>query len=195
MGVWQHWLKALAGLVLVIAFFDLLLPENESKKLAKTIIGLVITAALLQPIVGIISAGWDGAVLFTGMEPAASIPDYDWLGTGQKVGLAGMEPVRTLIGTAAAAQLEALLITSGSIQNAKVEVTTADDGSVGQVRVIVWPVSGQLSPTEQESLKDWAVSVAARYLQIDPSSVTVEFGESRGDGICGSGCRHHSGNC
>ena len=68
MGVWQHWLKALAGLVLVIAFFDLLLPENESKKLAKTIIGLVITAALLQPIVGIISAGWDGAVLFTGME-------------------------------------------------------------------------------------------------------------------------------
>lgn len=180
MGVWQHWLKALAGLVLVIAFFDLLLPENESKKLAKTIIGLVITAALLQPIVGIISAGWDGAVLFTGMEPAASIPDYDWLGTGQKVGLAGMEPVRTLIGTAAAAQLEVLLITSGSIQNAKVEVTTADDGSVGQVRVIVWPVSGQLSPTEQESLKDWAVSVAARYLQIDPSSVTVEFGESRG---------------
>ena len=119
-------------------------------------------------------------LFFSPVWNAASIPDYDWLGTGQKVGLAGMEPVRTLIGTAAAAQLEALLITSGSIQNAKVEVTTADDGSVGQVRVIVWPVSGQLSPTEQESLKDWAVSVAARYLQIDPSSVTVEFGESRG---------------
>lgn len=177
MGPWQQWLRMLAGLVLVIAFFDLLLPENDSKKLAKLIMGLVITAALIQPIMAIIASGWEGAVFTVDTGIPYGMPDYGLIHAGTDVQSAGMEPLRFLIGQTAASQLEALLITNESIVNAQVDIALADDGSVSQVQVTVWPAPAfaELPPDQQHVVKDWVAAITTRYLQLDPFRILVEF--------------------
>lgn len=177
LGAWQQWLRTLAGLVLVIAFFDLLLPENNSKKLAKLIIGLVITAALLQPVLNLIDSGWDGTLFTGGIGTAGGFADYQWLSAGSKVQSAGMEPVKSWISSTAASQIEALLISSESIKDAQVAVTLADGGTVALVVVTVWPEPAleQLPLDRQAAIREWAAAVTARYLQIDQSCVIVEF--------------------
>ena len=173
MGPWQQWLRMLAGLVLVIAFFDLLLPENDSKKLAKLIMGLVITAALIQPIMAIIASGWEGAVFTVDTGIPYGMPDYGLIHAGTDVQSAGM-PREVLDGQTAASQLEALLITNESIVNAQVDIALADDGSVSQVGY-VWPAPAlRLPPDQQHVVKDWVAAITTRYLQLI-HFILVEF--------------------
>src|SRR5690606_10022261 len=45
------WIRSLAYLVLAVTFLELLVPENQLNKLVKVIIGFVISAAIIMPIV------------------------------------------------------------------------------------------------------------------------------------------------
>ncbi|MDI9419812.1 MAG: stage III sporulation protein AF [Firmicutes bacterium] len=177
MSLWQQWVRMLAGLVLFTAFFDLLLPENDSKKLAKLIMGLVIVAAMLQPVLTMVASNWDSTIIALGTAGPSWTPNHDVTYPGAEIQFAGMEPMWPLISSSAAAQLEALLISSESIENAQVIITLAEDGSVSQVQVAIWPVSAsdQLPLAKQLTLREWAVKVAARYLQIDQSVIYVEM--------------------
>ena len=60
-----EWLKQLVIIVLLAAFADLLLPTRAMEKYVRMVMGLAIVAAMLQPIVPLLSRNWSGQAAAT----------------------------------------------------------------------------------------------------------------------------------
>ncbi|WDL97022.1 stage III sporulation protein AF [Alicyclobacillus sp. ALC3] len=60
-----EWLKQLVIIVLLAAFADLLLPTRSMEKYVRMVMGLAIVAAMLQPIVPLLSRNWSGQAAAT----------------------------------------------------------------------------------------------------------------------------------
>ncbi len=173
MGSWQSWLRLLIGLVLIIGLFDMLLPENDLKKLAKLVMGLVIMFAILQPINALLNFGWNGANILSVTRPVSNL-NQDWAQAGNRIYNAGTKPVLQPIATLINHQLEALLITNAMIVDAKIETEISESGSISQVYAKL-TLNGDKGHVESEAISQLALNTIARYLQISTTIISIEF--------------------
>ena len=167
------WLRMAAGLILVIAVFDLFLPANDSKKLAKLVMGLVIMLVLLEPLLALVYSGWELDTLSLGL--ISSPANVDWAGAGSQIYSAGMRPVMQYVSENTAYQLEALLLSSTAIQDARIQININQEGLISSVDVRIIPAeSGNLDSDLQE-LTELVIDLVSRYLQTAESNINVEI--------------------
>lgn len=172
----QQWLRMAAGIILMTAIFDLLLPANDNKKLAKLVMGLVIMMVLLEPILAVVYSGWRADWFSLGN--SALPPSVNLADASSRIHSAGMQPVMQLVTENAAHQLEALLISSPAIADARITITMSEDGSITAVEVRVIPTNAaeQLSQKDLQELELLVKDLVSRYLQIAQANIYVEIG-------------------
>ncbi len=185
---WQQWLRTITALVIIIGFFEMLLPENDLKQLAKLIMGLVLMLAILQPILALVNWNWNPQYFL--VEEITIGGQRDWASEAQRIQTAGARPVLQAVEGSATKQLESLLVINEGINDAKVKLVLAPDGRVNgvQVSLILQPTVPVISigqsedyPQGEDEILDSRFRInrirtsVARYLDISEDIVQVEI--------------------
>lgn len=170
-----EWLKQLILIVILAVFADMLLPTKNMQKYVRVVMGLVIIAAMLQPIVPFFSRDWADKVAAdlsnevtssTTVTPPSS-PDLTRLRTS----LAEQESstANRMLAASLAAQIETQFhctVESISVQNA---------ANPGELTVTVnLPLS---AGDKADDIRSWV----ANSLQINVANVTVATGKGGED--------------
>jgi len=170
------WLRSIVLVLLFVLGVELLLPWSAFRRYVKLVAGMILVLVVLEPVLA-----WLGG--------RAAVPGLSRVwgrsGPGAGVFAAGTPPassarqaqstverqVQEAFRQRVASSVRDLLLDSGAISTARVEVTLAGVEIVGVV-ARVRPRAGRLSPGERERLGD----LVARYLGIPRERVAVEEG-------------------
>lgn len=57
------WVVTVAGIAILSVLCDVILPEGQTRKYVKTVFGVVVSLVIIQPVVGLFSAGVNGDVI------------------------------------------------------------------------------------------------------------------------------------
>lgn len=173
MGQLGQWLRMLVGLVLITSLFDMLLPENDFKKIAKLVMGLVIMLGILQPVLALVNNNWnDWHLSFQIQEQTDGI---DWNQRGEYLLQAGITPVIRYATNSIEEQVEMALAMNELIEDAKITTHLNTSGELQQVEIIIL-ASSELTPDLEEQVKAEATKSVANFLQISETFISVELG-------------------
>src|SRR5690554_3929225 len=157
----RSWLKTITTLVVILGFLETILPESGGVKgFAKLVFGLVLMAAILQPILSLVNLEW-ALALSPGISDSSQT---DWLATAERLQTRGAQPVLAAVDESAAGQLEALVLTVQGVEEADVVI----QASMGQIETVRVEVRGD------ESVGSRVQKIAAQYLGISPNQVDVK---------------------
>lgn len=163
----REWLKTITALVIILGVLETVLPESGGiKKFAKLVFGLALMAAILQPVLLIVTLDWAAALPL----PEAGHGEHDWLAAAERLQAKGAAPLLAAASHAAARQLEGLLLALEGVEDIEVQLTPASDG-IEEVTVKVRG-DANLGPRIQK--------IAAHYFHIPEAQVMV-IAASRGE--------------
>ncbi len=197
MEAWRQWLRIITTLIILMGFFEMLIPENDLKKLTKLVMGLVIMLAILQPILAVVHWNWDPQFYLS--DTGATTTMIDWSSESLRIHSAGVKPVLHLVESSVTKQLESLLVLNEGIQDATIDLELGRDGQItGVVAYLYLPQEFDLvtpiqvaqsdeqnasscNDSNSERVASIRASIA-RYLQIsdDMIVVTVEHDQEGG---------------
>ena len=87
----RSWLKTVTGLVIILGVLETLLPDAGGVKgFAKLVFGLALMAAILQPVLALVSLDW--AVV---APPETGVGQDNWLATAERLQAKGAAPARS----------------------------------------------------------------------------------------------------
>jgi stage III sporulation protein AF len=166
------WLRNIVLLLLFILGVDLLLPRSAFRRYLRLVSGMILVLVVLEPVLAWVGVG----VAVPGLSPlgpsAGAWPDGTLPpSTVRQVQCTVERQVEEAFRQRVASSVRDLLLDSGAVSLARVEVTLAG-AEVAAVRVRVRPRAGHLSAGERERLGD----LVARYLGIPRERVAVEEG-------------------
>ncbi|KLU40365.1 MAG: hypothetical protein AA931_01795 [Peptococcaceae bacterium 1109] len=157
----RSWLKTVTGLVIILGVLETLLPDAGGVKgFAKLVFGLALMAAILQPVLALVSLDW--AVV---APPETGVGQDNWLATAERLQAKGAAPLLAAVEDSAARQLQSLLLTVDGVEEALVELTPGS-GQMEEATVVVQG-SGEIAPRIRR--------IAAYYLDIPESKVKVRI--------------------
>lgn len=175
MNNWHSWISSLIGLILIIGFFDMLLPDNNMKKMAKLVIGLVILIAVIEPILAVLNFNWSNP---SWVQVGTTLEFEVWQSAGTDLYHAGSKPVLQTVAKNAEHQVEALLIVNDAIGDARITISLNEAGAVTKVIAKIDAAtasSGRLIQENKHEIEDLARSTIARYLQITEELILIEI--------------------
>lgn len=173
MATWQEWLRLLITLVIIIGFFEMLLPANDLKKLAKLVAGLVLMLAVLQPVLAIVNLNWVSSLQHDMESVVQSNSFQSWEDKAQQISEAGLRPVLRTIENNAETQLENYLKNSFQLPEATVRITLAADGTIRWVRINAYIADQIVLAEERQQLLTKLRQAVADYLQVSASIVQI----------------------
>lgn len=174
MANWQEWLRLLIALVIIIGFFDMLLPANDIKKLAKLVAGLVLMLAVLQPVLAIVNLNWATSLQEFPNDVVQSSQQQSWTATAEQLSEAGLKPALSSIEASAQAQLTNYLTGNFQLESVNAGISLATDGTIRQV-TITGSSTDQLSLEEQQALLANLKQSVASYLQTSENLVHIKL--------------------
>ncbi len=161
------WLKGITALVIILGFLETILPESPGiRGTAKLVFGLVLMAAILQPILSLVNIDWAASL---SLENAASSFSRgtsiqgDWEAVAARLQAKGAAPVLRAVDESAARQLEALLLTIQGVEQVEISLST-DQGAVEAVDVRV---------RGQNITGDRIQRIVSQYLDLPEEHITV----------------------
>lgn len=173
MGELGQWLRTLVGLVLIVALFDMLLLENDFKKMARLVMGLVIMLGVLQPVLALLNSNWESWQLPSNFfQETASI---DWDYRGESLRQAGIAPVLKYATNSLEAQVEQLICSDNNIVDARISTLINIKGELQQVEVVIF-LNENLSLELIDKIQADVLTNVANYLQISENYISVELG-------------------
>lgn len=169
-----EWLKQLVIIVLLAAFADLLLPTRSMQKYVRMVMGLAIIAAMLQPIVPLLSRNWSDQAASTAANELLPSGGTSAEGAAQAGSLRALttdikrqteQTAEHLLATRLRGEVQALYPVSVS----SIDVSGVDkSGSQLSVRVVLAQASGAMAEKVRNHL--------AHELDIPIGQVTVTTG-------------------
>lgn len=136
MGEWREWIRTITGLVIMVGFLQMLLPENSMRSVAKLVMGLVLMLAILQPILSIIYWDWDTQFpLELQEEPAISTANLQK--RSEAVIEAGSQPVVGSALSSASKQVEALALMVEGVKDANATVIVSPSGQLERISLTI----------------------------------------------------------
>lgn len=78
----EQWLLSVAGIAVLSVLCDVVLPTGQTKKYIKTVIGIVVTLAIVQPLFALFGQGVDG--IFENTEITAQQQYLDYVSQTQE---------------------------------------------------------------------------------------------------------------
>lgn len=167
MTVLGAWLKQIIMIVLLAVFTDLLLPTKATQKYVRTVLGLAIIAAMLQPIVPLMKKDWADEVAasvsreFTSDSTSVgsnnfTIANYSQLLTQEKVSESDLQIANEILGAMPDSY-------RSYVQNIKV---TGSPNHAQSLQVLVELKEGQIP---LNTLRNWI----AAYLNIPSNQITM----------------------
>lgn len=147
------WIRQLLHLVFLVLLLRLLLPDNDMKGYVKVVMGLVVLAALLQPLAGLVRSPDPLAGVFDGIiAPQGAFAADEWVARGQSMGESARARLVAQYEAALAAQIEALVPLVYGVERAEVtRMTMGEGGDVQRVELEVVASPGS-SPAEVQAL-------------------------------------------
>lgn len=172
---WQEWLQMLVCLVIIIGFFQMLLPDGQMQRLVKLVMGLVIMLAVMQPILAVLNTEW---LIPTSLSWPTSdmVSSPDWNDQAEEIMAAGSKPVFSHITSSTEHQLEAILLINQEISDAKVEITVNHDGVVQSADVTV-KTAKEVDEEQHHLLIEQNRTTISRYLQLKSTDVRVTINQ------------------
>ncbi|NLM39238.1 MAG: stage III sporulation protein AF [Firmicutes bacterium] len=135
------WLKAITALVIILGFLETILPESAGLRgTAKLVFGIVLMAAVLQPVLELVHLDWARSLSSgSALESVYSTSFYaydDWESTAARLQAKGAAPVLRAVDDSAGRQLEALIMTVQGVEQARVKLVS-EQGVIEAVDVTV----------------------------------------------------------
>ena len=158
---WKDWLKTLTTLVILMVILETILPENELRKFAKLVLGLVLMTAVLQPILALVYLNWDMGDWVVDWETDGN---EAWQEVAVRLQSKGSEPVLRSLDQSVVHQVEALVFGIHNVEHVEVHVKNTD-GKLGEIVVIV--------ESPDEAVLKKIKRVVAHYLNVDEEKFTV----------------------
>ncbi|MDI6893403.1 MAG: stage III sporulation protein AF [Bacillota bacterium] len=170
------WLRNIVLLLLLILSVELLLPRSTFRQYLRLVAGMILVLAVLEPVLAWLTAGGPAPAVSRAGSAAARTASALAGGTlpgnlAHEVQLARDRQVQEAFRERVAAAVRDLLVSSGTVSAARVEVLLEGLEITG-VRVRVRSRAGSLAPGEGERLGD----TVARYLGIPRDRVSVGEG-------------------
>ena len=158
---WKDWLKTLTALVILMVILETILPENELRKFAKLVLGLVLMTAVLQPILAVVYLNWD---LGDWVVDGETVTGEAWQETAARLQSKGSEPVFRLLDQSLIHQVEAIVLGIHDVEHVKVQIVNTN-GQLGEIVVNV--------DSRDEAVLMKIKRVVAHYLNMDEERITV----------------------
>nr|WP_092067321.1 stage III sporulation protein AF [Dendrosporobacter quercicolus]NSL46523.1 stage III sporulation protein AF [Dendrosporobacter quercicolus DSM 1736]SDL54182.1 stage III sporulation protein AF [Dendrosporobacter quercicolus] len=147
------WIKQIILLVLFASFLELLLPSSGMQRFIRVIVGLLITLAILNPVLDVVQNNWSAQqvpALSTNSTSSQSVISQANKIAGEREQLA-VETYKKELGR----QIKATVSALGGVADVQVAVSLADrknskfDGRIDRVTLYIKPgVSGETSRIE-----------------------------------------------
>lgn len=170
---WQEWLRLFIALVIIIGFFDMLLPANDIKKLGKLVAGLVLMLAVLQPVLAVVNLNWvNHADYYVSLTPQKELGG-DWQRDAERLSEAGLRPVLRVVEDSAKNQLEHLITNKSWVKEVDVRITLTNNGEIGTVNISATEINeAQVSQQSAERVAE-LTKLVVDYLQIPESRIQI----------------------
>lgn len=160
------WVRQLLHLIFLVLLLQLLLPDDNMKAYVKVVMGLVVLAALLQPLAGLIRSPEPFGSFFDALNvPTGAMAADEWIARGQAIGETARESVIERYEAAVAAQIEALVPLVAGVERANVaRIELTDDGDVRALGLEVVAMPG--------ASQDEVRSLLEKFFRISGADVT-----------------------
>ncbi|MGI6038319.1 MAG: stage III sporulation protein AF [Limnochordia bacterium] len=181
------WLYNLLLLIILLVFLESLLPQDQIRGFVRVVIGLVLIAAVLNPLFGLLGVGWDWNLPALGEGEL----DVDYLQAGQAL----TQRAQSRLAADYAAQLDAqtaqLLLELPQVEGASV-TSSLEGREIREVQVEIWGPTqdGLVAPVvvevgrkgEASALTEQVEKLLVQYYGIDPGRIQIEYRRD-GDGL------------
>ena len=161
MSAWKEWLKTITALVIVLGVLETILPDNELRKFAKLVLGLVLMTAVLQPLLTVVYLNWDLGDWEAEIERGSN---EAWQGIASRLETKGSEPVFRSLDQSLVHQVEAIVLGMYDVEQVEVQLKKTGSELVEVVVSVDSPDGATLEKVKR---------VVAHYLNMDEETITV----------------------
>ncbi|NLJ75228.1 MAG: stage III sporulation protein AF [Firmicutes bacterium] len=161
MSAWKEWLKTITALVIVLGVLETILPDNELRKFAKLVLGLVLMTAVLQPLLTVVYLNWDLGDWEAEIERGSN---EAWQGIASRLETKGSEPVFRSLDQSLVHQVEAIVLGMYDVEQVEVQLKKTGSELVEVVVSVDSPDGAILEKVKR---------VVAHYLNMDEETITV----------------------
>jgi len=166
----QDWIRTITALVIIIGFFEMLLPDDEMRKFTKLVMGLVIMLAVLQPVIALMNMTWDFSLH---LQPALTSEEQpSWEERGNELHNIGSEPVLAVIEESASRHIETILLLLNGVEKVNVSIASRGD-QITKITVQVLTSIQERSALDQ--LRARIGEAISHYFSVSANLVSVEF--------------------
>lgn len=179
MEVFSNWIRNVAIMVIILSFLELLLPQNQMERFVRAVIGLVIIAFILRPLVGLVGGGTTWELQGLGsrgwpMDSSYGAASTQYIAAGERLVDVAYEDVRDRALKRLSRQVEAVASMASGHSDLEAEVKLDARGEVQEI----------LIRCPEGPLPEGVASSVARFYGLPESRVRVvgpgEWGEFRG---------------
>ena len=166
--------RNVAIITLLTPFLELLLPDSQLSRFVQMFMGLLLLAAVLNPVLGLLNLGelLNPVVIAKAdtQQTAALIQEGQDLVSDLQQN-AGREYLQGL-----EKQMEALLCFYPEVEAVEAKVTLGDDGVIGRVHLkLLLPSEPLLEAKELVALREKAVAVICNFYSLDENIIKAEI--------------------
>jgi stage III sporulation protein AF len=161
LSAWKEWLKTITALVIVLGVLETILPDNELRKFAKLVLGLVLMTAVLQPLLTVVYLNWDLGDWEAEIERGSN---EAWQGIASRLETKGSEPVFRSLDQSLVHQVEAIVLGMYDVEQVEVQLKKTGSELVEVVVSVDSPDGAILEKVKR---------VVAHYLNMDEETITV----------------------
>lgn len=171
-ALWS-WVRNIILVLLMILGVELLMPQSTFRPYLRLVAGLILVLVVLEPVVGWLGGRMPELGAVPLMSPPGRAPGGAEEALARRVRAEVDRQVREALGERLEAAVREVVLDSGVVSWAQVEVRVGEGPDVAEVRVRVKAGrGGRLSPQEREHLRE----AVASYLGISRTRVRVEEG-------------------